>query len=57
MIKHVLADGREVDSIEGLLIPTTGPTAAVYRIIADFAKNHPQKRKKKEMEIHADTTA
>ena len=57
MIKHVLADGRVVDSVEGFLIPPTGPTAAVYRIIADFAKNHPQKRKKKEMEINADTTA
>ncbi len=38
MIKHVMADGRELDSIEGIVIPTTGPTAAVYQIIANHAK-------------------
>lgn len=57
MIKHVLADGTEVDSIEGMLIPTTGPTAAVYRIIADFAKNRPHTQKEQEMVTHANTTA
>lgn len=40
MIRHILADGREVQSIEGLVVPNTGATAAVYRIIAEFAKNH-----------------
>ena len=39
MIRHILADGREVESIEGMVIPTTGPTAAVYRIVSDYAKN------------------
>lgn len=39
---HILADGREVESIEGMIIPNTGATAAVYRIIADFARNHPE---------------
>lgn len=41
MVRHILADGREVDSIEGFIVPTTGATAAVYRIAAEFAKNHP----------------
>lgn len=42
MVRHILADGREVKSVEGLVIPTTGPTAAVYRIAADFLQNHPE---------------
>lgn len=43
---HVLADGRVVDSIEGYVVPTTGPTAIVYDIVADLLKE--QSRKKKE---------
>ena len=39
MIRHVLADGREVESVEGLVIPTTGATAAVYKIVADVVMN------------------
>lgn len=35
MIKHVLADGTELNSIEGRTIPPTGKTAAVYRLIAE----------------------
>lgn len=42
MIRHFLADGREVASIEGYVIPPTGPTAAVYRIAADVIQNHPE---------------
>lgn len=42
MIRHILADGREVESVEGFVIPRTGPTEAVYRIAADFARNHPE---------------
>lgn len=48
MIIHVLADGREVDSIEGMVVPTTGSTAAVYRIVSEFSKNHPSTKQKKE---------
>ena len=48
MIRHILADGREVQSIEGLVVPNTGATAAVYRIVAEFAKNHPEATKHKE---------
>lgn len=36
MIKHVLADGTELKSIEGRTIPPTGKTEAVYRLIAEF---------------------
>lgn len=42
MIRHFLADGREVASIEGYVIPPTGPTAAVYRIAADVIQNNPE---------------
>ena len=36
MIKHILADGTELKSIEGRTIPPTGKTEAVYRLIAGF---------------------
>lgn len=36
MIKHVLADGTELKSIEGRTIPPTGKTEAVYRLIAEL---------------------
>lgn len=42
MVRHILADGREIESIEGFVVPATGPTAAVYRIAADFLQNHPE---------------
>lgn len=47
-IRHILADGREVESINGLVVPHTGATAEVYRIITEFAKNHPKVTKHKE---------
>lgn len=42
MVKHILADGREVDSIEGFVVPCTGATESVYRIVAEFHRNHPE---------------
>ena len=36
MIKHILADGTELKSIEGRTIPPTGKTEAVYKLIADI---------------------
>ena len=56
MIRHFLADGREVESIEGIVIPTTGVTEAVYRIVADHQKN-PKKtiQKNKEAQTNATT--
>lgn len=53
MIRHILADGREVQSVEGLVVPATGVTAAVYRIIADHAKNHTEATHNKEEKRNA----
>lgn len=36
LIKHILADGTELKSIEGRTIPSTGKTETVYRLIAEF---------------------
>jgi len=36
MIKHILADGTELKSIEGRIIPPTGNMAAVYRLVAEL---------------------
>lgn len=36
MVKHILADGTELKSIEGRVIPPTGNTESVYRLIAEF---------------------
>ncbi len=35
-VKHVLADGRRLDSIEGFVLPNSGATAAVYRIAEEL---------------------
>lgn len=43
---HILADGQQVENIEGMIIPNTGATTAVYRIIADFARKHPEVRER-----------
>ena len=48
MIIHILSDGREVESVEGFVIPTTGATAAVYHIIAEHTKKHNRKNSKKD---------
>lgn len=48
MIRHILADGREVKSVEGLVVPHTGATAAAYRLVAEFAKNLPEISRNKE---------
>lgn len=54
MVKHHLADGRTVDSIEGYVIPTTGPVAAVYHIVAECQRNHSKmKRQNKERKKNA----
>ncbi len=38
MIKHVLADGRVLDSIDGFQIPYTPATEAAYRLLAEFCR-------------------
>lgn len=48
MIKHILADGREVESIEGMVIPRTGTTAAVYRIVEGFVRSRQEATHSKE---------
>lgn len=48
MIRHILADGREVKSVEGLVVPHTGATATVYHIVAEFARNHSEVIRNKE---------
>lgn len=48
MIRHVLADGREVESVEGMVIPRTGATAAVYRIVEGFVRSHHEGTRSKE---------
>ena len=56
MIRHILADGREVESIEGFVIPPTGPTAAVYRIVEQFAgRQQAEEYQKKEANENAET--
>lgn len=35
-IKHILSDGRELDSIEGFRLPYTAATATAYRLLAEF---------------------
>lgn len=35
-VKHVLADGRRLDSVEGFVIPNTGQASAVYQIAAQI---------------------
>ena len=47
-IRHILADGREVESVEGLVVPHTGATAVVYRMISELAKNQKEVEKLKE---------
>ncbi len=36
MVTHILADGTELKSIEGRVIPPTGKTEAVYKLIAEL---------------------
>lgn len=45
-VHHILADGREVDSIEGYVVPNGGETSAVYQLIADLIQ------KKKENKLN-----
>lgn len=54
MIKHILADGTELKSIEGRIIPPTGKTEAVYRLIADFlTSRNPSTAEKRPRESRA----
>lgn len=54
-IRHVLADGREVESVDGIIVPTTGATAAVYKIVAEFANKHSETVLKDKEEVKTAT--
>lgn len=41
MVNHILADGRKVKSIEGMVVPPSGKTAAVYNIVAGITMRQP----------------
>lgn len=57
MIRHFLADGREVESIEGFIVPREGATEAAYRILAEFAKKRQRTTNEKEGITDAATSA
>lgn len=45
MVKHVLADGRRIESVDGYVIPSMGRSEVVYRIIKRVhAESKQQKR-------------
>ena len=46
MIKHVLSDGRTLDSIEGFRLPYTEATAAAYRLLAGLKEGGGQIERK-----------
>lgn len=56
-VRHVLADGAEVDSIEGMVIPITGPAAAAYRIVVDILKGMARDGKDRKAKADADARA
>lgn len=41
-VRNILADGREVDDIDGYVVPNSGETAAIYNFMADFVRKHPE---------------
>lgn len=45
MVKHVLADGRRIESVDGYVIPSIGRSEVVYRIVKRVhAESEQQKR-------------
>lgn len=40
MIKHILSDGTELFDITGRVVPVTGKTEVIYRIVAEHLVNH-----------------
>ena len=45
-IKHVLSDGRVLDSIDGFRLPYTDATAAAYRLLAGLLEGGDRSTKK-----------
>ena len=46
MIKHIMKDGSVRRTIEGVVIPPTGPTKAVYSIIFNNYKKEQNKNER-----------
>ena len=44
MIKHIMKDGSVRNSIEGVVIPPTGQTKAVYNILFNSNKKKSNKK-------------
>lgn len=49
MVKHVLADGRRIDSVDGFVIPSIGRSEAVYRIVR---RVHAESEQQKRLYLH-----
>lgn len=39
-VRHILADGTVLDSIEGHLVPFEGETKSTYLFLAEYFLNH-----------------
>jgi hypothetical protein len=44
-ITHIMADGRELDSLDGVVIPYTPDTLLIYELLAKYAQNVPKDKK------------
>ena len=44
-VRHILADGTVLDSIEGYVVPPTGDTESVYRFLTEYFLKHHQMEK------------
>jgi hypothetical protein len=44
-ITHIMADGMELDSLEGVVIPYTPETHQIYELLAKYAQNIPKDKK------------
>ena len=54
MVKHIMADGRVLESIEGVVIPETAATRRAYELLAAIAKKEREpERKENEKEAAA----
>lgn len=50
MIKHILSDGRTLDSVEGLKVPYNQITESAYRLLEEALRRgeqHEQQNRKK----------
>lgn len=49
-VRHFLADGREVDSIDGYVVPASGPTERLYWFLIERWEKQEREKQKKEQE-------